>query len=401
MGENMKLKNKMNKQYTQISIYVILTAIIIYCLSLVAKSAPSIFDNLMEKLYWFLKVIKPIILGFVFAYLVQPITNFFDEKFRKLKIFKKKQASCKLYAVITTLIILLLIITSIISLLVFSITDQLRLANFDDIIVIANGYMKIFDDFYYMISQKLSSLDIQSVQLQEYVKNASTFILEILQSFANNAVGSITNISSYLTTFLFSLVIGIYFLLDGKMICSYISKVSYALFSEKFNNWMKRLLNDADEAFSGYIRGQLTDAFVMLVLISLSLSIIGIKFGLLIGVMAGIGNLIPYCGPFVAYAGTILVSIINGDYKKMIIAIIVLFIIQTIDGNIIGPKLLSKSIQIHPLLIIIFIIFGSAIGGLLGMLLAVPVGAFVKTLFVKFIDYRVQIKDAKKQEKKK
>ena len=79
----MKLKNKMNKQYTQISIYVILTAIIIYCLSLVAKSAPTIFDSIMEKLSWFLKVIKPIILGFVFAYLVQPITNFFEEKFKK------------------------------------------------------------------------------------------------------------------------------------------------------------------------------------------------------------------------------------------------------------------------------------------------------------------------------
>lgn len=395
----MKLKNKMNKQYTQISIYVILTAIIIYCLSLVAKSAPTIFDSIMEKLSWFLKVIKPIILGFVFAYLVQPITNFFEEKFKKSKIFKKKQSACKLYAVITTLLILLLIITSLISLLVFSITDQFRLANFDDIIVIANGYMKIFEDFYSFISHKLNDLDIQSVQLQQYVKNASTFILQILQNFANKAVGSITNISSYLTTFLFSLVIGIYFLLDGKMICSYISKVSYALFSNKFNQWMKRFLKDADEAFSGYIRGQLTDALVMLVLISLSLSIIGIKFGLLIGVMAGIGNMIPYCGPFVAYAGTILVSIINGDYKKMIIAIIVLFIIQTIDGNIIGPKLLSRSIQIHPLLVIIFLIFGSAIGGLLGMLLAVPVGAFIKTLFVKFIDYRVQMKEIKQQER--
>ena len=79
------------------------------------------------------------------------------------------------------------------------------------------------------------------------------------------------------------------------------------------------------------------------------------------------------------------------------IALIALFIIQVIDGNIIGPKLLSKSIEIHPVLVIIFIIFGSAVGGFLGMLLAVPVGSFIKVLFVKFIDCRLELKQEKKQ----
>jgi predicted PurR-regulated permease PerM len=80
-------------------------------------------------------------------------------------------------------------------------------------------------------------------------------------------------------------------------------------------------------------------------------------------------------------------------YQELIIAIIALVIVQALDGNIIAPKLLSHSIQIHPVLVIIFLIFGNAIGGLLGMLLAVPVGALIKLLFVRFIDIKLEKKE--------
>jgi predicted PurR-regulated permease PerM len=70
-----------------------------------------------------------------------------------------------------------------------------------------------------------------------------------------------------------------------------------------------------------------------------------------------------------------------------------LFVIQALDGNIIGPKLLSRSIQIHPLIIIISIIIGSALGGFMGMLLAVPVGAYIKLVFVRYINHRLEHKE--------
>lgn len=201
--------------------------------------------------------------------------------------------------------------------------------------------------------------------------------------------------SSYLTTFFFGLIIAIYFLIDGRMISNYLKKVARALLNDKIYMRLQELLKDADNVFSGYIRGQLMDACVMMVLISLSLSLTGVKFAILIGVLAGIGNLIPYCGPFVAYGGTIIVCLLNGQYKQMVIALIALFIVQVVDGNIIGPRLLSKSIEIHPLLVIISLIFGSAVGGITGMLLAVPVGAFIKVIFVKFIDHRLHLKEEK------
>ncbi len=389
----MKWNDKLNKRYTLIAIYVIVTCIIIYCLSLVAKSAPAIMKDIMGRVNWFMKVAKPILLGFVFAYLFDPLNDFFEAKLKKIKIRNRQLKSTRSWAVFTTIIIFFIVIVGIISLLVFSVTDQLRLANFDDIIVLANSYGKTVNDFYNSVLNKLNELDIQSNEITQYVKDAATYILNYLRLMGLSIVSSITNISSYITTFLFSFIIAVYFMIDGKMITEYLKKVGRALISDKWNDKIVRFLADADRVFSGYIRGQLADAFVMMLIISLTLSVVGVKFAIIIGILAGIGNLIPYCGPFIAYVSTALVCVINGQYKELIIAFIALFIVQAIDGNVIAPKLLSQSIQIHPVLVIISLIFGNAIGGLLGMLLAVPVGGLIKVLFVRYINHRLENKE--------
>ena len=130
----------------------------------------------------------------------------------------------------------------------------------------------------------------------------------------------------------------------------------------------------------------------MAILVSTSLYLIGIKYAVIIGILSGIGNLIPYLGPVVAYGSTILVSLLSGDWKRMIVALVVLFIIQTIDGNVINPKLLSSSIDVHPMLVIAALIIGGALGGFLGMLFAVPVAAFLKVQFDKIIWRLIRIR---------
>ena len=136
----------------------------------------------------------------------------------------------------------------------------------------------------------------------------------------------------------------------------------------------------------------------MMILISTTLSIVGVRFAVIVGIIAGMGNLIPYCGPFIAYGASIIICLANGEFTKMIIAIVALIVIQAIDGNIIGPKLLSHSIKVHPLLVIICLIIGNSVGGLLGMLLAVPVGALIKVIFMRFIENRLAAREAAKGE---
>jgi predicted PurR-regulated permease PerM len=397
----MKWMDKINKKYMQISLYTIITAIIIYSLSLVAKNAPGILRTIMIWINWLFTVIKPVIVGFVFAYLMDPMVDWFEEEYKKIKIHKilKRIYAPRTWAAATSVFIIIIVVTGLISLLVSSVTNQIRLANFNDIIKIGNDFVKNFKLFFENIRGKLDNLDIQSQPFEDYVKTASDRIVDAIVKVAGNGLTSINNISGYLTTFIFSFIIGIYFMIDGKMIIGYINKVCRALLSKHKNAQLHQIAHDLDEVFSGYIRGQLTDALFMMVAISLVLAITGVKFALVIGIFAGIGNLIPYFGPIVAYVSTITVCLIDGDINTLVVSVIVLFIIQAIDGNVVGPKLLSRSIQIHPLIIIISLIFGSAMGGFLGMLLAVPVGAYIKMVFVRFVDDRLAYQERVKQER--
>ncbi len=391
----MKWRDRINKNYMQISLYVIITVLIIYSLSLVLTNISDVMGYITVKMNWVLNLLKPVILGFVFAYLMDPIVNFFEDKYRKLKKRKpfQKLGSTRTLAAITAVLLFLLVVVGLISLLVSTVSNQLRVANFGDIIALAQSYLKSVNDFYNSVQDKMKELNLQSQELDKYVQSASKMMLDGIKSMATGITNSIINISGYMTTFIFSFIIGFYFMIDGRMFANFFVKVCRALFSENVNRKIFNTAHDLDEVFSGYIRGQLTDAFVMMVLISFTLSVIGVKFAILIGVFAGIGNLIPYFGPIVAYVGTSVVCLINNDFKILIVALIALFVIQAVDGNFIGPKLLSNAIQIHPLIVMVSIIIGGSVGGFLGMLLAVPVGAFLKLIFVRFINYRLRYKE--------
>ena len=247
-------------------------------------------------------------------------------------------------------------------------------SNFADI----KGHLIIlsreFTKFESEIRAALSKLDIN-------IGGAGVLLIRFINALKSGA-----------STLLFAVIFSIYFLLDKEGIERYWKRVVTAVGGRNARHYCKIIVEDADTVFSGYIRGQLIDALIMAILVSTSLYLIGIKYAVIIGILSGIGNLIPYLGPVVAYGSTILVSLLSGDWKRMIVALVVLFIIQTIDGNVINPKLLSSSIDVHPMLVIAALIIGGALGGFLGMLFAVPVAAFLKVQFDKIIWRLIRIR---------
>lgn len=369
------MKWKFDRKYMKVSAYVVLTAFIIMFLGKIMDNIPEIAETIWDRISWFFAVLSPVVWGFVIAYLFNPLVNRFQ------KWFKGRRG----LAVFATLLLVILLFTAIVSAVVFSVTDQLKVANFNDMTMILQNFVDSLNAFYQKLLMQLNNLNIESEQITEYVQNASQQIVSAVTGFLNGLLSGVNNASSVITNSIFSLIIGIYFMLDGKVVTGMLSRVTRACFREKTNDKIREVLGDMDQAFSGYIKGQGMDVIVMMILIGLSLSIVGVKFSVLIGFFAGLFNLIPYCGPIVAYGLTAIVCLVNGEIKKMIIAIIILVVIQTLDGNLIGPKLLSESINIHPLLVIIALIIAGSIGGILGMLLAVPVAGFLKIEFDKWL----------------
>ncbi len=381
----MNIKNKLDPKYTKISLYVIGTTAAIFILFRLSLNLGNVLNAIGNWLDWIFTLLTPVFWGFMLAYLLKPAVDKIEARLSSLPFFQKKKKSPRSLAVSITFLIIVILLVIGLSLLVSSLTNEIKVADADSLIQLVNYVSQSLQSFYKALLNSLDSLNIDSQALQEYINKIGNILANSIAGVGNNLVVSAQNISSFVTNLLFTIIFSIYFLNDGKRIHSYWDKFANVVFSKKVRNVWSFIVNEADRVFSGYIRGQMIDAFVMFIVISVTLSIVGVKYAFIIGALAGFGNLIPYVGPFIAYGSTIVVTLVSGDFKTMVIAYIALFIVQTIDGNIINPKLLGNNVDVHPMLVVISLIIGQAAFGLLGMLFAVPVAALCKVLFEKIM----------------
>ncbi|MBQ6555481.1 MAG: AI-2E family transporter, partial [Firmicutes bacterium] len=132
------------------------------------------------------------------------------------------------------------------------------------------------------------------------------------------------------------------------------------------------------EVFSGYIRGQLTDAVIMSVLISSALSIMKLPFSVPIGIFSGFTNIIPYFGAVMGLVLSVITALVSGGTGKAVLAAVVMLILQQIDGLIIVPKVVGEKVSLSPVLVIIALGVAGNLFGILGMVFAVPATALIK-----------------------
>lgn len=372
------------KKLRAISFYTVLTAAAILGIYQIFNNLPTVMEKLSVFHSTVMTIISPVILGFVFAYLLNPAISWYEKYLVKSKQ-KFIVRGARGLSVVAALITAIFLFTVIGSLLVSSVTRELQLGGLNGAAIIIADFIENLDRLYETVLEKLSSMNLQSPDFKTLAQELSDNVYNILNNTVINMSDLFSTLSGSIAKLLFGIVISIYLMLDQTKVNGLISRVSNIMFKESTKAKIEDNLNDLDKAFSGYLRGQLLDVLFMMCAISAGLLLTGCKFAIGIGVLAGLGNLIPYVGPFVAYTLTTVVCLLHGDYSVLGVSLIVLVFIQLIDGNIIGPRLLGKSIAVHPLLIILFLIAGGAIGGLLGMLLAVPVGGYITIRFKKWL----------------
>lgn len=378
-------KIKINKKYFEISMYVIFTCIVIFLLSRFTDQLPAIAKTTGSALKWVGAILKPVIIGFIIAYLLFPMLERLEGLLWKIKPFKKKK-SVRGLAVALQGVIILVGLFIVVSLLVSVITKQARAANSEDIIEGIKTYANSINELYRELIYRLDKLNINSAEIKSSVDTFTNNLGKYMLNLSSQLGSLANNLKDGLATAFFALIFSIYFLLDMPKLKKYWGRVLGIILPEKVKTTLDTLIKDADKVFSGYIRGQAIDAFMVGVVVSVVFSIIGIQYAIVIGLLIGLGNLIPYMGPIVGYSSIVIVGIATSDYKSMVIAAIALLIIQAIDGNLIYPKLLSTSVNIHPMIVIISLTVGASIGGLVGMIVAVPTGALVKVWFERLIN---------------
>ena len=390
-------KDKINKKYFEISLYVIFTCVVIFLLSRLTDQLPAVTKTAGAVLSWTGAILRPVIIGFIIAYLLFPTLEKIEILLRKIKPLKKKN-SVRGLAVALQWIIILIGLFAIVSLLVSIITRQVRTANSADIIEGIRTYANSINELYWELMDRLDKLNINSAEIKtsvdSFMNNFGKYLLNL-----SGQLGDVAgNLKDGVATLFFALIFSIYFLLDMPKLKIYWGRVLTVILPKKVKSTLDTMISDADRVFSGYIRGQAFDAFMVGVVVSIVFSIIGIQYAIVIGLLIGFGNLIPYMGPIVGYTSIVVVGIATSDYKSMIVAAIALLIIQAIDGNLAYPRLLSSSVNIHPMIVIISLTVGARVGGLVGMIVAVPSGALVKVWFERLINLKEQRNESKEIE---
>ena len=394
-----KMKKWFDPRLTQIALYVIGTFVILFFLGKVLVSAGSIVTVLGKGLHWAGVILKPLLIGFAFAYILYPISVFFEKKLLNRAFFKNHGKTTHSLAVAATWLLIAAGIFLLLSIAISAVGRQLRAIQVEDLVGFVTSFFSGAENLLNQASSWIQELNVSSDDMQDVLETIRQWLQHFAGVAGEAAKNALSGIPGLLTNLLFSVIFGIYFMLDANGLRRYWDKVLRAITGEKGYAFAHQFFKDADTVFSGYIRGQLIDAVFMCIVVSAVLSLLQVPFAVIIGIMTGIGNLIPYVGPIVAYASTALVCLLQFDLQKLVLAIIAILVIQTIDGNVVNPRLLSKAISVHPMLVIAALLIGGAAGGIAGMLLAVPVAALVKIYFDRMINLLLDGKEKIKKKK--
>lgn len=335
----------------------------------------------------FFDVIMPFILAILLAYILFIPCKKIESaiKASKAKFLKNHSRGLGVFCTyLIAILVIFIIINFVIPNVITSVKDLLE--NVPNYYNSALEYLNNLDEDSILSKLKVNEYvsELQKIDLlQELVKWID---LENISSYIQGIVGATGVIFDAFVT----IVVSVYMLLEREDIKSFFSNLSNAIFSKKTNEAISKYFKKTNSIFFSYISGQIIDAIIVGFIIGIALSIMKVKYGILLGFLVGVFNIIPYFGAIFAVALTIIITIFTGGFAKAIGVGIVIIVLQQIDANIINPKILGTSLDLSPILIIFAVTVGGSYFGVLGMFLGVPIVAFIKVLLDDFIELRTQ-----------
>ena len=381
---------KRNKKYEQIAIYTVISLAVIIMIYFFFQN----FISLKATVKRFLDILSPFFYGFIFAYLANPIMVFFETKV--LRFPQKRKLLCRMKRGLAVLITVLLVALAIFLMLILLIPQITN--SYNELQSQVGGYVssaqRWADDFvtsFPLFNGRFKSvndlLDVAEIKtkLHDVISNSYTF----LSSAANYVIAYAGAIVIELKNIFLGIILAIYFLLSKEKICAQTKKLLSALMPRKVFLNVFNLAKQTDRSFGQFIRGKLLDSLIIGLLTFVVLWIFNFPFYPIIAVLVGVTNVIPMFGPFIgAIPSGFLIFIVEPG--KLIWFIIIIIIIQQLDGNVIGPKIIGNVTGLNAIWIVISITLFGGLFGIPGMLFAVPLTSVIYTLVREMTDSRLK-----------
>ncbi len=353
---------------------------------IVYKTIDSV-SSIITSIGSFFKLIMPFFMAILVAYILYMPCKGAEKLIKKLKFkFLGKHARGLSVLIVYTLAVLIIfiIINFIIPTVKESIIDLVE--NLPNYYNSAIEYVDNADEDSFITKLNVKQY-ISNLKEVDFGKEIIRWVnMDNISSYLKGIVGAANVIFDIFVT----IVVSIYILLERSDIKSFFQNLSKAIFDKKTNLAIARYYRETNSIFFNFIASQLIDAIVIGIITSIAMSIMKVKYAILLGFMIGLFNIIPYFGAIVAVILAILITIFTGGIAKAIWLGIIVIILQQIDANIINPKILGNSLNLSPILVIFAVTVGGAYFGVLGMFLGVPVIAFFKIIVSDFINFRNQ-----------
>ena len=365
-----------NRKYMEIGFHIIVTVLILVVTGGLLFWLPQAKNVISETAGNILAVFAPVLWALIFALLLEPLVSFwqrFYEKrcsiYHKTRICNRKAGTA--FAYLSAGVLLFLFGSFIakkigntdVQSLAFQVSDYIRKAG--DVLVLIN--LKLAE--WGILSNVEGILSFWTKELTAWTEK------KIL-----GAANGIPHMGEGVLDILIGLAAAYYFLMEKEQILSFAEGVSSVFFGEKVTGYVRKGLYSVYSVFVGYLSGQVIDAVIMAGLFTLIFLIVGLPHAVLLGLISGFSNLIPYFGAIMAFILALFAGLLSGTPVKALYAAILILLLQQVDSIFIVPKVVGKRVELHPVLVLLSLAVFGRMFGFWGLLLAVPLGALCKNI---------------------
>ena len=319
-------------------------------------------------------ILGPFIAAIFIAYVLYPPISGIEKFLKKKKIKFARVISISIVYIIVG-IILIIALKFIIPAIIDSISDLVKNAqNYYNAITTSDFQGNIAP----FIKDNILKPGVEFIQKFNFQE---MFTLDKIKDYIDSAMG----VAKALVNVFIAVICSIYILSQRESILKFIKKLAKASMHKKGYQKFDKYFSEGNKIFFKFISSQVIDGFVVAVIMSIALSIMNVKYAVLLGVMIGLFNLIPYFGAILAVIIAGLITILTGGWQLAIFTVIVTTVLQQIDANIINPKITGSRLNVSPLLVIFAVTVGGAYFGIVGMLLGVPIAVLIKLMIDDYI----------------
>lgn len=313
-------------------------------------------------------VFVPLIISGFLYYILNPVVG----ALQKVPLGKVRHVS-RGWAITVVMLLLLSILGALLLTLLPALVDQIA-SLVKNIPVLVDAIQHWANQLSQINFSKEYGIDFNLDKLQQEVQNIGK---TVVSGMATSLSAVIAKLTSFTVTAITVPVMTIYMLYDGNKLAPFIQKV----FPSKQQARISDILGRLNQTLAQYISGQVLEMIFVGVFTAVGYFMIGQKYALLLGVFAGITNMIPYVGPYIGLVPALFVALTDSFWQAIWVSIVVL-IVQQVDSNLIYPRVMGASLHVHPLTIIVLLLAAGNIAGIAGMILAVPFYAVIRTVIV-------------------